>query len=400
MKITDGVYWVGVLDWDLRDYHGYQLNGTTYNCFLVFGEKVALIDNVYPGTSAQLWGRIKDAFKKEGRELKIDVVIQNHIENDHSGSLVEVVKKFPDVEVYCSKVAVNGLKSHLPSLSDFEFKTVGTGDSVDIGGKTLTFVQAPMLHWPDSMFTLIEEDGILCSNDAFGQHMCVSQRYDYEIDEAILMEQARKFYANLITPSSGLYINKMKELTDLDLVSKVKMIAPSHGQIWTEPEKIINQYNKWATGDCKDKITLVYDTMHHSSQKMAHAMAEGIMAAGFEVKMYFLHEDDRSDVVTDILDSKAVCFGSPTIMNNPYPSLGDIVYYLTALNFKATGYTKKAVLFGSKGWGGGANRKLTTDLEAAGFEIVEDFDTVYIPTEDVYEKCFEAGKNLAESLKQ
>ena len=257
-----------------------------------------------------------------------------------------------------------------------------------------------MLHWPDSMFTLIEEDGILCSNDAFGQHICLSERFDYEVDEAILMASAQKFYANLITPSSGLYLLKMKELENLDLVSKVKMIAPSHGQIWTEPAKIIGKYNEWASGKCKDKVTLVYDTMHHSTTKMAQAMAEGIMSAGFEVKMYYLHEDDRSDLVTDILDSKAVCIGSPTVMNNPYPSLGDTIYYLTALNFAATTYKKQAVIFGSKGWGGGATNKLETDLTAAGFEIFDKFDTIYIPTEDVYDKCYDIGKSLVESLKE
>ena len=194
-KIVDNVYWVGVLDWDIRDYHGYTLNGTTYNCYLVFGEdKVALIDNVYPGKSEQFWGRIKDAFEKEGREFKIDVVIQNHIENDHSGSLGEVVAKFPDVEVYCSKKAEPGLKNHLPELADFEFNTVKTGDSLDIGGKTFQFVNAPMLHWPDSMFTMLMEDGILFSNDAFGQHICLSERLDKDVDPVILTEAARKYF--------------------------------------------------------------------------------------------------------------------------------------------------------------------------------------------------------------
>ncbi|MCC7553134.1 MAG: FprA family A-type flavoprotein [Methanobacteriaceae archaeon] len=400
LKISEGIYWVGVLDWDLRDYHGYTLDGTTYNCYLVFGEnKTALIDNVFPGTSAQLWARVKDAFEKEGKDFKIDVIVQNHIETDHSGSLTEFIKKFPEVEVYCSQMAVNGLKNHLPSLKDFEFNTVATGDTLDLGGKTLAFVEAPMLHWPDSMFTMYMEEGILFSNDAFGQHICLSERYDHEIDEYILMESAQKFYANLITPSSMMYMNKLKEITDLGIAEKIKMIAPSHGQIWTNPEKIINQYVDWATGKCKDKVTFVYDTMHHSTQKMAHVMAEGVMSEGVEVKMYFLHEDNRSDAVTDILDSKAVFIGSPTIMNNPYPSLGDIVYYLTALNFKATTYTKKAVLFGSKGWGGGANNKLATDLESAGFDIAETYDTIYIPNSDVYDDCYEIGKKIAKEIK-
>lgn len=401
IKISNGVYWVGVLDWDLRDYHGYSLDGTTYNCFLVFGKKkVALIDNTYPGTSPQLWARVKDAFEKEDREFKIDVIVQNHIENDHSGSLVEFVKKFPDAKIYCTQVAIPGLKSHLPYLKDFEFNVVKSEDILDLGGKTLKFIQAPMLHWPDSMFTLLLENGILFSNDAFGQHICLSQRFDYEIDENFLMNNAQKFYANLITPSSAMVVNKIKELDDLGLIGKTKMIAPSHGQIWTKPEKIIKQYIRWATGHCKDKITLVYDTMHHSTQKMAHAIAEGIISEGVEVKLYFLHEDHRSDLVCDILDSKAICFGSPTIMNNPYPSLGDIVFYLSALNFKATGYNKKAILFGSKGWGGGAIKKLTNALEVTGFEIEESFDTKYIPTEEVLVKCYQEGKNLAKKIKE
>lgn len=399
-KITEGVYWVGVLDWDIRDYHGYKLDGTTYNAYLVFGkDKVALIDNAYPGKGAQLWGRVKDAFEKEGKEFKIDVIIQNHIENDHSGTLAEFVEEFPDAEVYCSNMAVAGLKNHLPSLKDFEFITVKTGDQVELGGKTLAFVDAPMLHWPDSMFTLIVEDGILCSNDAFGQHVCLSERYDSDVDEAILMREAQKYYANLITPSSMMYRNKIAELEKLELLDKVKMIAPSHGQILTKPEKIIEKYNEWASGVCKDKVTFIYDTMHYSTQKMAQAMAEGLMSEGIEVKMYYLHEDERSAIVTDVLDSKAVCFGSPTIMNNPYPSLGDVIYYLTALNFKATTYTKKAICFGSKGWGGGANRKLTADLEAAGFEVLEQYDTTYKPTEDVLDHCYEMGKELAKQIK-
>ncbi|MCL2156729.1 MAG: FprA family A-type flavoprotein [Methanobrevibacter sp.] len=399
-KISDGVYWVGVLDWDIRDYHGYTLEGTTYNCYLVFGkEKVALIDNTYPGTSAQLWGRINDAFEQEAKELKIDVVVQNHIENDHSGCLNEVVKKFPDLELYCSSKAVAGLKSHQPSLEDFEMNVVKTGDTLDLGAKTLRFLEAPMLHWPDSMFTFIEEDGILFTNDAFGQHICLSERYDHEISEDILMLYAQKFYANLITPSSPLVLRKLDEVVKLELLDKIKMIAPSHGQLWTEPMKIIEKYKKWASGKCKDKVTFLYDTMHYSTQKMSHALMEGIMSEGVDVRSYFLHTDERSDIVTDILDSKAVFVGSPTMMNNPFPSLGDLMYYLTSLSFSKTGYKKKAVVFGSKGWGGGANKKLSSDLEQAGFEVLKQYDLTFIPTEKEFNECYEIGKEIAKQIK-
>jgi flavorubredoxin len=399
-KIGDGVYWVGALDWDIRDYHGYKLNGTTYNCFLVFDkEKVALIDNVFPGFFPQLWGRIQDAFEKEGRDVKIDVMIQNHIERDHSGSLMEIIAKFPEIELYCSNKAVAGLKNYFPNLENFKMNTVKTGQTLDLGEKTFTFIESPMLHWPDSMFTFLEEDGILFSNDAFGQHICLSERYSHEISQDMLLRASKKFYANLITPSSQMVVRKIDEIVKLDLLDKIKKIAPSHGQIWTDPGLIINSYSNWATGVCKNKVTFIYDTMHHSTQHMAHAIAEGVISEGFEVKSFFLHEDERSNTVTDILDSKAICIGSPTIMNNPYPSLGDIIYYLNCLNFSKTGKNKKAVVFGSKGWGGGANRKLSTDLENAGFDIFKEYDTMNIPHENVLNDCYDIGKELAQHLK-
>lgn len=234
MKMKDGVYWVGFLDWDIRTYHGYTLDGTTYNAYLVFGkDKVALIDNTYHGKSDQMWGRIEDAFKKEGREMKVDVIIQNHVEKDHSGALPEIHRKFPEAPIYCTEVAVEGLKNHYPSLEDAEFIVVKTGDALDLDGATLAFLEAPLLHWPDSMFTLLVEEGILFSNDAFGQHICFPQRYDNEIPEYVLMDATKKFYANLITPLSKLVLKKFEEVTELGLLDKIKIIAPSHGQIWT-----------------------------------------------------------------------------------------------------------------------------------------------------------------------
>ncbi|KZX17554.1 FprA family A-type flavoprotein [Methanobrevibacter filiformis] len=399
-KINDGVYWVGVLDWDIRDYHGYKLDGTTYNCYLVFGkDKVALIDNSYPGTFPSLWGKIVDAFEKEGRDLKIDVVIQNHIEIDHSGTLPQIIKKFPELELYCSAQAVNGLKNYFPNLENFTFNIVKTGDTLDLGGKNFTFISAPMLHWPDSMFSLLHENGILFSNDAFGQHLCLSERFSDETSQDLLIRHAKKFYANLVTPSSSMVINKLKELVSTGLVNDVKIIAPSHGQIWRDPSLIINAYSDWASGVCKDKVTFIYDTMHHSTQKMVNAMIEGVLSEDVEVKSYFLHEDERSAAVTDVLDSKAVCIGSPTMMNNPYPSLGDLIYYFNCLSFSKTGKTKKAVVFGSKGWGGGANKKLSADLKEAGFEIFEEYDTLNIPSDEILNECFEIGKKLGQTIK-
>lgn len=400
VKIKDKIYWVGVYDWDIRSYHGYTLSGTTYNAYLVFSEnKTVLIDNTYPGTTSQLWGRIKDAFAKEGKDVQIDLIIQNHIEKDHSGAIESIAKKFPDAPIYCTQKGQEGLKNHY-SLENANFKVVKTGDTLDIGGKTLAFLESPLLHWPDSMFTLLVEDGVLFSNDAFGQHLCFTQRLDNEIPEFVLMDAAKKFYANLLTPLSPLVLKKFKEVEDLALLDKIEIIAPSHGQIWTDPMKIIEAYTGWATGKCKNKVTIVYDTMHGSTQKMAHALAEGIISEEVDVVMYFLHDDERSEIVKDILDSKAVLFGIPTIFNKPYPSMGDLMYYLDGLRFDRTGIKKLAVSFGSMGWAGGAVKKIATDLENCGFEIFDTTQLNYVPNNEQMDDLYELGKKLAAKVKE
>jgi len=399
-KISNGVYWVGVLDWDIRSYHGYTLNGTSYNAYLVFGdEKVALIDNAYPGNFPELMARVEDAFAQEEREVKVDVLVQNHIEKDHSGLLVELHRKFPEAPVYCTEIAIEGLKKHFNGLKNVNFISVGTGETLNLGGKTLAFLEAFLLHWPDSMFTLLMENGILFPNDAFGQHLCFPQRYDSEIPGYVLMDATQKFYANLVTPLSSLVLKKFKEVIDLGLLDKIKMIAPSHGQIWTDPLKVIDAYTNWASGKCKDKVTIIYDTMHYSTQKMAHALAEGIISEGVDVKIYYLHEDERSEIVKDILDSKAIAVGAPTIYDEPFPSVGDLIYYLRGLKFDRTGIKKLAITFGSMGGRGGSPSIISRDLKECGFQVQEKYEIMYVPDEDELNKCFLMGKKLAKELK-
>jgi flavorubredoxin len=394
-KISDGVYWVGSLDWDIRTYHGYTLDGTSYNCYLLFGEKTVLIDNVYPGHSAQMWGRIEDAFRKEGREMQIDLIVQNHAEKDHSGALLEIHKRFPSAPIYCTEVCQKGLVRHYPSLKEAEFKPVKTGDSISIGGKTLAFVEAPLLHWPDSMFTLFAEEGILFPNDAFGQHLCFAGRRAEDIPELVLMDAAQKFYANLIVPLTPLFLKKAKQLTDLDLLSKVKMIAPSHGQIWTDPGKIINAYVGWASGSgMKNKVTIIYDTMHGSTKMLAHALAEGVMAGGSDVRIFNLHSDERSEIVKHILESKAIMVGVPTINDMPYPSIGDLLYYLKGLHFDRTGQ-RYALTFGSMGGKGGAVGIVADELKTAGFTFIESMEVLYVPDEGELSGAYDAGLKVA-----
>ena len=399
-KIGDGVYWIGVLDWDLRTYHGYTLDGTTYNAYIVFGEKVAVIDNAYPGKTEEMMARIEDAFEQEGRELKVDYIIQNHVEKDHSGVLYDLWKRF-DAPIYCSEIAVKGLLRHYPKLEGADFNIVGTGDSLDLGGKTLAFLDAFLLHWPDSMFTLLAEDGILFPNDAFGQHLCYAKRLDTDIPETILMDAAQKFYGNLITPLSKKVLNKFQEIIDLGRLEQVKMIAPSHGQIWTDPMKIIGAYQDWATGKgAKDKVTIVYDTMHYSTQTMAHEVAEGIISQGYDVEMYFLHEDERSEIVKSILTSKAVAFGIPTINDFPFPSMGDIIYYLKGLHFNRTGFKRPAITFGSMGGRGGSVEFIANELTECGFDVIDQEEIYYVPDDENKERAFELGVKVVEAAKK
>ena len=403
VKISNGVYWVGALDWDARDFHGFAVPGMTYNAYLVFGdEKTALIDNVYDGFFPEMWARIEDAFEKEGKEIKIDALIINHIENDHIGSIPEFLEKCPDAECYCTQAANMGIKRQHHCLADQEMNIITTGDTLDLGGKTFTFINAPMLHWPDSNFTLYNEEGILFYNDAFGQHICESKRYDVDIDPGYLELHAKRFYANLVQLSASMVLSKVAEMTEAGYLDNLTMIAPCHGQIWKEPGKIVDLYAKWAKGEADDKITVIYETMHHSTQKMAHQIVEGIMSEDVEAKMHFIRYDPESDILADILDSKAIVLGVPTMMNNPYPKIGNLLSYLECVSPANTGVRKKAVVFSSKGWAGGAITKLTARLTDAGFDVLEDeaIEEIYVPDDNDYEKCYDLGKKLAQMIKE
>ena len=292
------------------------------------------------------------------------------------------------------------MEAQYHNFGDLEINAVATGDELDIGGRTLKFISAPMLHWPDSMFTLLAEEGILFSNDAFGQHVAHSKRFDDSYDTNYLLREAQKYYANLVTLGSPMLRMKLDELTSTGLINDIKMIAPCHGQIWKNPAPIVEKYAEWGSGVCKDKITVIFDTMHHSTEKLAYQIAEGIMSEGVEAVMYFMQEDGPDDVITDILDSKAIALGAPTMMNKPFPRIGNMMYWLDCVNFKGTGSEKSALIFSSKGWGGGAVAKLQRDLEEAGFTVTDTLDVLFVPDEDVLAEAFEKGAELARSIKE
>ncbi|MDI6896999.1 FprA family A-type flavoprotein [Methanocella conradii] len=400
IEITKGVYWVGAIDWNIRDYHGYTLPGTTYNAYLVVGDKIALIDSAYPGFDNQILERIRSVVDPK----KIDYLIANHVEKDHSGTLPALTKLLPGAPVYCTANARQGFSKHYDT-TDWNFRIVKSGDTLSLGrDRTLTFLEAPLLHWPDSMFTYLVEEKILFPNDAFGQHIASSQRFDDQLGKEETLRHAQKFFANLIIPLAPRVLKKLEEAGRLGI--DIKMIAPSHGVIWRSyAADIVNAYVNWCKGVSKDKVTIVYDSMHGSTDAMAKAFAEGIMDEGVEVKVYVLKDGKaegthRSNIVPDILDSRAVLIGSPTLQNQMYPTVADFLSYLKGLEPGKLAQKKIGFAFGSHGGKGGAIKLVAADMRAAGIDVInEGFEVYYRPDEKELQRCAEMGRELARRVK-
>jgi anaerobic nitric oxide reductase flavorubredoxin len=390
-ELAKDFYWVGVVDWNLRDFHGYGTNrGTTYNAYLIQDDKTALIDTVKVGFSDELQRNVSEIVDPE----KLDYIIVNHVEMDHSSSLPLMAKHCKNAQIISSERGKDALIEHYGH--DFDgVKTVKNGDELKLGSRTLKFIEAPMLHWPDSMFTYIVEDHFLLPNDAFGQHLATGERFDDQVDQHILMEEAAKYYANILMPLGPLVARKIQEVVQAGLTCC--MIAPSHGIIWrSDPTKIIKAYAAWAAGESKNKISIVYDTMWGSTDKMARAIQEGATAEGVEVKILKLRASGNSEAITEILDSKAVLVGSPTLNNGMFPTIGSFMTYASGLKPK----DKLWSFFGSFGWGGGAVRAMTEMAHKAGFEVHEPgLEIKYVPDEEDYKKCFELGKQIAKEVK-
>lgn len=390
VSIAEGINWVGVVDWNIRDFHGYVTRrGSTYNAYLILDEKTVLVDTVKKTFSHELVKRICDFINPE----KIDYIIVNHVEMDHSSSLPVIADYAKNATIIASQRGRDAIIEHYGA--NFNIQTVKTGDELKLGRRTLRFIEAPMLHWPDSMFTYVIEDNILMSNDAFGQHIASMQRFDDEVDKHILMEEAATYYANILMPLAPLITRKIQELVNMGI--PIAMIAPSHGVIWrSNPSRIIKAYSDWSGGVCKDKVVIVFDTMWGSTAEMALAIAEGAYSKDVEVKLMKLRAANRTEAMTEILDAKAVIVGSPTLNNGMFPTLGSFLTYATGL--KPSG--KLWGFFGSYGWGGGAVRKMIETANRSGFEICEPaVEVKYIPKQEDLEKCFELGKQIASKIK-
>ena len=394
IQLTDGVYWVGVVDWNLRDFHGYTTpRGGTYNAYLIVDEKIALVDTVKHGFAGGMTDRIKEIIDPS----KIDFIISNHVESDHSGSLPEIIKTASHAQVICTEKGKEGLLKYYQG--NWNFRTVRTGDELKLGKKTLFFITAPMLHWPDSMFTYLKEDKILLSNDAFGQHLASSFRFDedvcslagYECDT--LMDEAAKYYANILMPFGGIILKKIEELKKLGI--EMKMIAPSHGMIWTNPGKIIDAYLNWANGVSKQKVLVIYDTMWNSTEIMANEILHGAADSGVEAALFHLRKTEWSEIVKEALEARAIIIGTPTLNNGMFPTVGGFLTYLLGLKPK----NKLWATFGSYGWAGGGVKGVNEKLKLSGYEPLESLEVVFRPDDADMAKCYALGQKMASMVK-
>ena len=392
-KLTDKVTWVGKIDWELRRFHGDEYSthkGSSYNSYLIRDKKTVLIDTVWKPFDKEY----VENLKKEIDLKEIDYIIAQHGEIDHSGSLPLLMKEIPDTPIYCTSNGKKILKGHYHE--DWNFVEVKTGDTLDIGDSTLTFVEAKMLHWPDSMMTYMSGDNILFSNDAFGQHYASELMFNDLVDQAELFAECIKYYANILTPFSTFVTKKIQEVLSFNL--PLNMIATSHGIIWrNNPAQIVEKYMEWANAYQENQITIVYDTMWNATRRMAEKIAEGIKSVDKDVavKLYNAANTDKNDIITEIFKSKAILFGSSTVNKTIMHATSGILEMVKGLGFK----NKKAAAFGSYGWSGESVGILEEKIKAAKLDVVQDgLKILWVPDDEGKEACKEFGKNFVEKL--
>ena len=393
-KITDKVKWVGKIDWELKFFHGNEYSthrGSTYNSYLVRDKKTVLIDTVWQPFAKEYVANLK----KEIDLNDIDYIVINHAEIDHSGALPELMKEIPNTPIYCTKNGVRSIKGHYHE--DWNFVEVKTGDELDLGDSKLVFVEAKMLHWPDSMFSYMTGENILFSNDAFGQHYASESMFNDTVDQGELQQEAIKYYANILTPFSPLVKKKIDEVLSFNL--PVDMICTSHGIIWRDnPTQAVENYLKWSDDYQENQITLIYDTMWEGTRRMAEAIGEGIKSVDSHVaiKLFNVSKSDKNDVITEVFKSKAILAGSSTINNGILFSMAGMLEMIEGLKFK----NKKAAAFGAYGWSGESVKIITEKLKHAGLEVIEDgIKELWNPNEDAIERCKAFGAEFAKKTK-
>ena len=388
-KITDTITWVGKTDWELKKFHGDEfttVNGSSYNSYLIKDEKTVLIDTAWLPYDKEFVSKLKQDIDL----TKIDAIIALHGEVDHSGALIELMREIPQVPIYCTANGVKSIKGQYHK--DWNFQVVKTGDTLNLGEKTLTFIEAPMLHWPDTMFAYLDKENVLFSSDGFGQHLASEYLYADEVEQDILYKEALKYYANILAPFGIMVDKKIKEILSMNL--QIDMICPSHGLIWRKgPTQIVEKYLEWANKYQEEQITIIYDTMWNDTRKMAEAIAKGIQEKDEKVTIKLMNtaKDDKTDVLTEVFKSKMILVGSPTVNNGYLHSIAGILEMIKGMKLKG----KKAVAFGSYGWSGEAVKLITEELRKSGFEIVNDgIRCMWTPDLEAEKELIEFGKSL------
>lgn len=389
VKISEKVYWVGAIDWNIRDFHGYSTKrGTTYNAFLILSDKPTLIDTVKKEFYEEMMSRIASIIDPK----KIKIIVSNHSEMDHSGALPQAVAAIEPEEIYCSDLGQKDLTAQL--YPNFPLKVVKTGDKIDIGGDTISFIEARMLHWPDSMFTYLEKENILFTQDVFGMHYATSKLFNDENEPRLWMYEAEKYYANIVLPYSDIALRFLDSVKKMGLSPKI--IAPDHGFLWRDnPSQIVELYGKWASQPPKNKAIVVYDTMWGSTEKMANYVTEGLRMGGTEVKQLSMHTNHRSDVATELLDSSALIIGSPVLNSEIFPAMADVLCYLKGLKKK----NLIGGVFGSYGWNPAPVDSLSAMLQAMNVELVAPaVKSKFVPDPATLEACKALGRTVSQKL--
>jgi len=389
VEIKPDIFWVGGIDWNIRNFHGYLTQrGTTYNAYLIIDEKITLVDTVKHYLYDEFLSRIKEIVDPS----EIDYIVSNHVEMDHTGSLPRLLELCPNARVVTSTMGEKGLRRHYKK--DWDFHVVKSGDTLEIGRRTLHFVHVPMVHWPDSMVTYLPSEKLLLSNDAFGQHIASSGRFDDEIDWGILKEESAKYYANIVMPYGAQVEKAIGALGGLD----IDMIAPGHGIIWRShiPE-ILKEYGKWARHEADDVALVVYDSMWGSTEKIARALQEGMEETGVHVTMRNLKIDHISDIITYVLSSRLVLLGSPTLNNTMLPTMGGFLTYLKGLKPK----NRVGFVFGSYGWGGQAVGEIEEICKELSWDMpFKGINLNYVPGEEELADVKKMGNELGKYVKK
>lgn len=373
-KIKKGIYWVGAIDWNLRNFHGYLTQrGSTYNAYLIIDEKITLVDTVKANFAKEMLARISSIIDP----AEIDYVVCNHVEMDHTGALPELMQIATKATIITSPKGEKGMKEHF--REDFKYQAVESGTVLNLGKRNIHFILTPMVHWPDNMIGYMPEDKILFSNDAFGQHLASAERFDDDYPFDIAMQEARKYYANIVLPYSKQVQKVLIAAADLD----IEIIANSHGIIWRKYVKeILKAYQLWASNETQKRALIVYDSMWHSTETMALAIQDVFEDKGYSTHLLSLQYNHISDIMTQVIDAEYICLGSPTLNGKMLPTMASFLTYLSGLAPK----NRKAIVFGSYGWGPKMIEDMSRMLEDGGIEVIAKEKIKYIPSESDLEQ--------------